>query len=82
MTTISLEPNLSIPRFDVTIARELNLDPILYGLLDELPPERELITGRIMLTSGSSSAIVAHDLLGSTLLFNAMGLILIVAAAG
>jgi len=51
-----------MPRFDVTIAGELNLDLILYGLPDELPPERELLTDRMMLTLGSSSAIVAHNL--------------------
>ncbi len=51
-----------MPRFDVTIAGELNLDLILYDLPDQLPPERELITNRMMLTLGSSSAIVAHNL--------------------
>jgi sugar/nucleoside kinase (ribokinase family) len=51
-----------MPRFDVTIAGELNLDLILYGLPYELPPERELLADRMMLTLGSSSAIVAHNL--------------------
>src|SRR5271170_6061326 len=51
-----------MPRFDVTIAGELNLDLILYGLPDELPPERELLADRMMLTLGSSSAIMAHNL--------------------
>src|SRR5579863_6537011 len=51
-----------MPRFDVTIAGELNLDLILYGLPEQLPPERELIADRMMLTLGSSSAIVAHNL--------------------
>ena len=51
-----------MPQFDVTIAGELNLDLILYGLPEELPPERELVTDRMMLTLGSSSAIVAHNL--------------------
>ncbi len=51
-----------MPRFDVTIAGELNLDLILYGLPDELPPERELLADRMTLTLGSSSAIVAHNL--------------------
>ena len=49
-----------MPRFDVTIAGELNLDLILYGLPDELPPERELLADRMMLTLGSSSAIAAR----------------------
>jgi len=51
-----------MPQFDVTIAGELNLDLILYGLPQDLPPERELLAPRMMLTLGSSSAIVAHNL--------------------
>jgi sugar/nucleoside kinase (ribokinase family) len=51
-----------MPQFDVTIAGELNLDLILYGLPEDLPPERELLADRMMLTLGSSSAIVAHNL--------------------
>jgi sugar/nucleoside kinase (ribokinase family) len=51
-----------MPRFDVTIAGELNLDLILYGLPEHLPPERELLANGMMLTLGSSSAIVAHNL--------------------
>jgi sugar/nucleoside kinase (ribokinase family) len=51
-----------MPRFDVTVAGELNLDLILYGLPEKLPPERELLAERMMLTLGSSSAIVAHNL--------------------
>jgi sugar/nucleoside kinase (ribokinase family) len=60
-----------MPRFDVTIAGELNLDLILYGLPEQLIPERELIADRMMLTLGSSSAIVAHNLsiLGSNVGF-------------
>ncbi len=49
-------------RFDVTVAGELNLDLILYGLPSELPPERELLAERLALTLGSSSAIFAHNL--------------------
>src|SRR5436305_14822103 len=51
-----------MPQFDVTIAGELNLDLILYGLADELQPERELLADDMMLALGSSSAIVAHNL--------------------
>jgi sugar/nucleoside kinase (ribokinase family) len=51
-----------LDRFDVTIAGELNLDLILYGLPETLPPERELLASKMMLTLGSSSAIVAHNL--------------------
>jgi sugar/nucleoside kinase (ribokinase family) len=63
-----------MPRFDVTIAGELNLDLIVYGLPDELPPERELLADRMMLTLGSSSAIVAHNLaaLGSRVGFQSL----------
>jgi sugar/nucleoside kinase (ribokinase family) len=51
-----------MPRFDITIAGELNLDLILYGLPEQLAPERELLADRMMLTLASSSAIVAHTL--------------------
>ncbi len=51
-----------MPDFDVAVAGELNLDLILYGLPAELPPERELIADRMMITLGSSSGIVAHNL--------------------
>jgi sugar/nucleoside kinase (ribokinase family) len=51
-----------MPRFDVTIAGELNLDLILYGLPEQLPAERELLADRMTLTLGASSAIVAHNL--------------------
>ena len=51
-----------MPKFDVTIAGELNLDLILYGLPEELPPERELLAESMMLTLGGSSAILAHNL--------------------
>lgn len=50
-----------MPRFDVTIAGELNLDLILYGLPPQLQPERELLAERMTLTLGSSSAIVAYN---------------------
>ena len=49
-------------RFDVTIAGELNLDLILYGLPEQFAPERELLAENMMLTLGGSSAIVAHNL--------------------
>ncbi len=58
-------------RFDVTIAGELNLDLILYGLPEQLSPERELLADRLSLTLGSSSGIFAHNLsvLGSSVGF-------------
>ena len=49
-------------RFDVTIAGELNLDLILYGVPEEIPRERELLVSDLNLTLGSSSAIVGHNL--------------------
>jgi len=51
-----------VPDFDVTVVGELNLDLILYGLPDELEPERELLAEGLSLTLGSSSAIFAHNL--------------------
>ena len=48
--------------FDVTIAGEINLDLILYGLPAEMPLERELLADDFRLTLGSSSAILAHNL--------------------
>lgn len=49
-------------RFDVTIAGEINLDLIFYGLPEELPTERELLASDFRVTLGSSSAILAHNL--------------------
>src|ERR1700722_12199739 len=49
-------------RFDVTIAGEINLDLILYGLPEAMPLERELLASDFRLTLGSSSAITAHNL--------------------
>lgn len=47
---------------DVSVAGELNLDMILYGLPEELVPEREHLASRLTLTLGSSSAIFSHNL--------------------
>jgi sugar/nucleoside kinase (ribokinase family) len=49
-------------RFDITIAGEINLDLILYGLPEEMPLERELLSNDFRPTLGSSSAILAHNL--------------------
>ena len=49
-------------RFDVTIAGEINLDLIFYGLPESLALERELLASRFEATLGSSSAILAHNL--------------------
>ena len=51
-----------MPTFDVTVVGELNLDLILYGLPEQLDPERELLADSLALTLGSSSAIFSHNL--------------------
>lgn len=60
-----------MPNFDITIAGEINLDLILYGLPPELPLEQELLASGLEVTLGSSSAITAHNLaaLGSKIGF-------------
>lgn len=49
-------------KLDITIAGELNLDLILYGLPEQMPTERELLASGFAITLGSSSAILAHNL--------------------
>jgi sugar/nucleoside kinase (ribokinase family) len=49
-------------KLDVTIAGEINLDLILYGLPEHMPTERELLASGFAITLGSSSAILAHNL--------------------
>ncbi len=51
-----------MPRFEVIVAGELNLDLILYGLPEQLPTEREFLAHALRVTLGSSSAILAHNL--------------------
>jgi sugar/nucleoside kinase (ribokinase family) len=48
--------------FDITIAGELNLDLVLYGLPENIPVEREMLASGFEVTLGSSSAILAHNL--------------------
>src|ERR1700730_3747091 len=47
---------------DISIAGEINLDLILYGLPEVMPVERELLATDFQVTLGSSSAILAHNL--------------------
>jgi sugar/nucleoside kinase (ribokinase family) len=47
---------------DITIAGEINLDLILYGVPREIPVEREVLATGFQATLGSSSAILAHNL--------------------
>ncbi len=49
-------------RFDVSIAGEINLDLILYGLPEVIPVEREILGTDFHVELGGSSAIVAHNL--------------------
>src|SRR5262249_13412601 len=51
-----------MPRFDVTLAGELNLVLFLYGRRLHVSPEREPLAERMMRSLGSSTAIVAHNL--------------------
>jgi sugar/nucleoside kinase (ribokinase family) len=51
-----------MPKLDITIAGEINLDLILYGLPEQMPTERELLATDFTMTLGSSSAILAHNL--------------------
>lgn len=61
-----------MPAFDVSVVGELNLDVILYGLSQNLVPEREHLAKNLSITLGSSSAIFAHNLslLGNRVGFN------------
>jgi sugar/nucleoside kinase (ribokinase family) len=60
--------------FDVAIAGEINMDLILYGLPEILPPEREILAKDFQATLGGSSAIVAHNVaaLGSRVAFSSL----------
>ncbi len=57
-------PNMTslVKRFDVSIAGEINLDLILYGLAELIPVEREILATDFQCTLGGSSSIVAHNL--------------------
>jgi sugar/nucleoside kinase (ribokinase family) len=60
-----------MPRFDIAITGEINLDLILYGLPEQMATERELLASDFAITLGSSSAILAHNMaaLGSKVAF-------------
>jgi sugar/nucleoside kinase (ribokinase family) len=47
--------------FDVTIAGEIKLDLILYGLPQQMPVNRKLLTTDFVATLGSSSAILTNN---------------------
>ena len=48
--------------FDITLVGDTCLDLVLYGIPDELPPERELLANQIAIRVGGSGAITAHNL--------------------
>jgi sugar/nucleoside kinase (ribokinase family) len=54
--------NAPMKTLDISIAGEINLDLIMYGLPEVMPVERELLGTDFQLTLGSSSAIFAHNL--------------------
>src|ERR1700728_5071706 len=49
-------------RLDISIAGEVNMDLILYGLEEAIPVDREILASNFEMTLGSSSAILAHNL--------------------
>jgi len=51
-----------LKRFDVTLAGEITMDLVMYGLPEDLPLERELLASGMAMTLGGSSAITAHNL--------------------
>jgi sugar/nucleoside kinase (ribokinase family) len=51
-----------LAQFDITLAGEITMDLLMYGLPEELPVERELLATGMALTLGGSSAITAHNL--------------------
>jgi sugar/nucleoside kinase (ribokinase family) len=55
-------PSPSPRRFDVTLVGDTCLDILLYGVPDELPPERELLADNMAIRVGGSGAITAHNL--------------------
>jgi len=59
-----------MPKFDVSVVGELNLDLILSGLPPKLELEREHLAKHLSITLGSSSAIFTHNL---ALLGNRLG---------
>jgi len=61
-----------MPKFDVSVVGELNLDLILSGLPPKLELEREHLAKDLTITLGSSSAIFTHNLalLGSRVGFS------------
>jgi sugar/nucleoside kinase (ribokinase family) len=51
-----------VSKLDISIAGEVNLDLILYGMEEAIPVDREILASNFEMTLGSSSAILAHNL--------------------
>jgi sugar/nucleoside kinase (ribokinase family) len=49
-------------QFDITVVGDTNIDLLLNGLPEDLPPERELAVQEMALALGGSAAITAHNL--------------------
>ncbi|MGC2638674.1 MAG: carbohydrate kinase family protein [Acidobacteriaceae bacterium] len=62
MEVATLHRETAMSALDITIAGEVNLDLILYGLDETIPVDREILGSNFELTLGSSSAILAHNL--------------------
>src|SRR5271156_3849617 len=61
-TKIAVHQGGKLAQFDVTLAGEITMDLLLYGLPEDLPVERELVADNMALTLGGSPAITAHNL--------------------
>jgi sugar/nucleoside kinase (ribokinase family) len=61
-----------VPKLDISVIGELNLDLIFYGLPEILQLDREHLATELSITLGSSSAIFAHNfaLLGNMVGFS------------
>jgi sugar/nucleoside kinase (ribokinase family) len=59
---MNLPESAPVSRLDISIAGEVNLDLILYGLEESIPVDREILASNFEMTLGSSSAILAHNL--------------------
>jgi len=59
---MNVSQSAPVSRLDISIAGEVNLDLILYGLEETIPVDREILASNFEITLGSSSAILAHNL--------------------
>lgn len=59
---MGISQGCQLAQFDATMAGEITMDLLLYGLPEELPVERELVADHMALTLGGSAAITEHNL--------------------